>query len=327
MANSYRANVETSLTRLSQNVTIPEAISVTPFYKLDNLSAQLKADIWIKRDDLYPLFGGGNKARKMNRIIKTLIEQNPDIVITVGGTQSNHCRVTAIACEQLGIRCDLILHGTIEDLEHAEGNLKLCLLCGATPHFVDPDNIAETIETIRAEYQANGLKVFVLPGGGETTSGTLAYADAFQELVGQSSTPPKRIVVASGTGGTQAGLLIGAEQSKTDTEIIGISVAREHTQGSSEIARAYRDASGITINQDNIRFETDWVDGGYGLFTAQTTSASEFLRRQEGILTDYCYSGKAVAGLLALYEQEQFSDGGRTVFWHTGGIFNFMTQR
>lgn len=302
----------------------PDTSLDTPFHKLEKISDHLGADIWVKRDDLFPLYGGGNKGRRTVGIVDMIKRDPPHVVVTVGGVQSNHCRAVALACEQLGIKCHLIMHGELNATQNPTGNLRIAILTGATTQIVQPEEIAETIQAVKHRYQELSMKITFIPGGGETQAGVLTYAEAFRELLWQSEVVPEQVVVACGTGGTLAGMMIGAEQMNVGTELIGISVARDSEKSKASVSEAYRMATGKDADFSRVQIETDWIDGGYGTHSERTLSAAATIRQLEGLLVDNCYTGKATAGLLGLHERGRITSG-RTVLWHTGGLYNFLS--
>src|SRR5690606_12794348 len=186
-------------------------------------SVRWNIDLWIKRDDLIPQWMGGNKVRKNFAILRAACEGRviPDVLITNGGAESNHARVVALMGAQLGCEVHLVLHGR-EPEANTVGNSFFYRSAGAVTHYVDSQEIGPTIERLKQRYIEERKSVCVIPGGGHAAEGVEAYADAVAEL----PVAPDYIVHASGTGGTQAGLLAGIERQGWNTAVVGVSVAR-----------------------------------------------------------------------------------------------------
>jgi len=280
----------------------------------------------IVRDDLYPLFYGGNKARKMAHIIKEIEEGLFDAVVSTGGIQSNHCRVVALACAEKGWSCKLVLHGSREQFFEEKGNALLMRKSGAQLEFVEGHDIGPAMDRSMQELKAAGKRPYYLYGGGHNRPGVMAYKEAMQEFkeLWTPDIPPGHIFLASGTGSTQAGLLAGCRQlGWSSTEIHGISVARIRDRGIKSIFESlgFVDES-PELYQDDIYFEDQYTFGGYGLFSQELIDFTSSIARETGLILDPCYTGKAFFGMLDLLSGEQIK--GPLVFWHTGGLLNLM---
>ena len=282
--------------------------------------------LYVARDDLYPLFYGGNKARKMAHIITEIEEGLFDAVVTTGGIQSNHCRVVALACAEKGWKCKLVLHGSREQFYAEKGNALLMRESGALMEFVEGPDIGPAMDRCMEEMKAMGKRPYYLYGGGHNRSGVLAYREAMQEFK-EAWVPdalPEHIFLASGTGSTQAGLLAGCRSLRwSHTHIRGISVARSKERGHAAILESlgFVDESPESY-QDEIYFEDQYTFGGYGLYTEELTDFTSRMARETGLILDPTYTGKAFYGMLDLVAREQFK--GPLVFWHTGGLLNLM---
>lgn len=287
-----------------------------PFYRLDRLSAKLDIDLWIKRDDLIPHYLGGNKVRKNLKIISSL-NKTPDVIITNGGAESNHARVVALMGAQLGCKVHLVLHGEEPSSDRASGNSFFYRAAGAETHFVESKDIAPAIQALESGYLAQGLSVLVVPGGGHSADGAAAYAEAINELTFE----PDYIVHASGTGGTQAGLLQGVANKCWQTHVVGVSVARAAQRGAVEIAKLL--PSDFPLDKIDLREEYRF--GGYEQFNDDLFRLVKSVVREEGIPLDLTYTGKAMFGLHQLVTTGEIKQGSQVVFWHTGGLLNLTS--
>ena len=282
--------------------------------------------LYVVRDDLYPLFYGGNKARKMTHIIREIEEGLFDALVSTGGIQSNHCRVVALACAERGWTCKLILHGSREQFLAEKGNALLMRRSGAQVEFVESHEIGPAMDRSMQELKAMGKSPYYLYGGGHNRPGVLAYKEAMQEFqeVWPHKEPPASIFLASGTGSTQAGLLAGCRMlGWSQTRIWGISVARERERGHGAILESlgFVDESPESY-QDDIYFEDLYTFGAYGQYTRELKDFTSRMARETGLILDNTYTGKAFYGMLDLIAKEQVN--GPLVFWHTGGLLNLM---
>lgn len=282
--------------------------------------------LYVARDDLYPLYYGGNKARKMAYNITDIEENQCNAVVSTGGIQSNHCRVVALACAERGWTCKLVLHGSRELFYAEKGNALLMRRSGAEIEFVEGADIGPAMDRCMEDLKARGKRPYYLYGGGHNRSGVLAYRDAMQEFKEHWSpdAPPDHIFLASGTGSTQAGLLAGCRKLHwSSTRICGISVARTKDRGQAAILESL-DFVGESPEsyQDEIYFVDHYTFGGYALYSQELTDFTGRMARETGLILDPTYTGKAFYGMLDLISSEQLK--GRVVFWHTGGLLNLM---
>ena len=291
-------------------------IQPTPFYRLDNLSKHLNIDIWVKRDDLIPFYLGGNKVRKNLKILADAADSF-DVLITNGGAESNHARVVALLGAELGYKIELVLHGSKPIASQYNGNSYFLNASGASLNYVENDKISEKIEQLKLFHESNGRKVLVIPGGAHSLSGAEAYASAFEEL----SFKPDKIVFASGTGGTQAGLILGAHRSKANTEIVGISIARERQRGIEEVAKLLPD----DILQDKIIFDDSYRFGGYEKYSTELLDLLSLVLKKEALPLDPTYTGKAMYALFDMVKKNIIKPNEKVVFWHTGGLLNLQS--
>ena len=304
----------------------------TPLERLDRLSDALGGpEIWIKRDDCTGMSTGGNKTRKLEFLMAEAQAENADIVMTQGATQSNHARQTAAFAAKLGIDCHLLLENrtgsTNPDYNH-NGNVLLDHLHGATSEMRPGglDMHAE-MEAVAEQYRAEGRKVYTIPGGGSNPTGALGYVDCAYELLGQANgcgLVIDHLVTATGSAGTQAGLIAGLKATNAGIPLLGFGVrAPKPKQEENVYELALKTAEklgcpGVVERQDVVA-DTAYVGEGYGIPRADTIEAIRLFAELEGILLDPVYSGKGAAGLIDYCRKGYFRKGERVVFLHTGG--------
>jgi D-cysteine desulfhydrase len=280
----------------------------------------------IACDDAFPLFLGGNKARKMVKISNDIQKKGCNAVVTTGGIQSNHCRVTALACAEKGWECMLILHGSQEKFLSQKGNALIMRICGARFEFVSPENIGTAMDKAMSELRERGLSPYYLAGGGHNEPGVQAYVEAVHEL--KDALPSgyniDNIFMASGTGSTQAGIIAGCrEVGWTKTKVHGISVSRFSQRGIDAILEALSFIrTDLGIFSESIIFYDDFLFDGYGKSNSKLYNMIIDVARKTGLVLDETYSGKAFWGMLEIIKQEKLY--GNNLFWNTGGVLNIM---
>jgi len=297
------------------------------------LSARLGGpSLWVKRDDCTGLSTGGNKTRKLEFLMAEAVGRGADIVLTQGATQSNHARQTAAACAKLGLACHILLEdrtGFRDAAYTLSGNVMLDKLHGASverrPGGAD---MQAEMEAVGARMQADGRRPYLIPGGGSNPVGALGYVVAALELVAQAAEMDLRIdhlVHATGSAGTQAGLVAGLVGLNAGIPVLGIGVrAPRERQEANVLALARRTADHLGLPADTVRAEhveanCDHVGQGYGIPTAGMVEAIRLVAETEGLLLDPVYSGKGMAGLIDLIRRKRFRAGQNVVFLHTGG--------
>lgn len=304
----------------------PLADLPTPLLDLPRLSRGLGGPrLLIKRDDLGGFALGGNKVRKLEFFLADARAAGADVLITCGGVQSNHCRVTAAAAARGGMRCVLVLSGAKP--ERFIGNLLLDQLFGAELAFVETRaERTPRMEALAAEFKAKGLRPYVIPLGGSTPLGAYAYAEAAKEFAQQCrplGLPASAIVHASSSGGTQAGLVVGCLVEELPTRVVGISADEKKDDLArmvADIAGALTEQSGLPApRRDQIEVLDDYVGEGYGISTTASEEATRLFARLEGIVLDPTYTAKAGAGLIDLIRRGRFTRDETVCFWHTGG--------
>jgi 1-aminocyclopropane-1-carboxylate deaminase/D-cysteine desulfhydrase-like pyridoxal-dependent ACC family enzyme len=290
------------------------------------------ARLWVKRDDLTGLGGGGNKARKLEFLCGDAVAGGARALVTVGAAQSNHCRMTAAAGARLGLEVHLVLSGDRPDT--ATGNQLLSTLFGAQLHFTGADEshwgeLEVARESVTEQLFAEGLAPYAIPIGGSTAVGALGYAEAFVELLDQldaQDVHPTHVVFTSSSGGTHAGLLAGraaaAHAGRRVPDVIAIGVAKGVNIGHpdiAELANRTLELMGSTaiVADEDVDVDTRWIGDDYAVPTAAGDAAIRWAATTGGWLMDRTYSGKGLAGLLGLASEGRF--GSDVVFVHTGG--------
>ena len=304
----------------------------TPLEPMPRLSAELgEVELWIKRDDLTGLGGGGNKTRKLEFLVADALAHGADTLITVGAPQSNHCRLTAAAAAKEGLACRLVIEervaGSYDD--DAVGNRMLFDLLGATSISVVPagTDLHAAMEHEAEAVRADGGTPYLVPGGGSNALGSLGYAACAFETLQQAYERGVAFdawVCASGSGGTHAGLVAGLHAAHAELPVTGVSVRAERPAQEAkirELASAACAHAGLATapSADAVVVRDDQVGPGYSLPTEAMREAIGLFARHEGILLDPVYTGKAAAGLIALVREGAFASGARVLFLHTGG--------
>ncbi len=295
----------------------------TPIESLPRLSSQLGGpNLLVKRDDQTGLAFGGNKTRKLEFLVADAQAQGADLLITGGAAQSNHCRQTAAAAAKFGLACTLVLAG--EPPERPSANLLLDHLLDAHIVWTTPDARDATMVRVEEEARTAGRTPYLIPYGGSNEIGALGYVFAMEELMGQN-VHPDWIVVASSSGGTQAGLVVGARLFGYQGRILGISIDKPEVELSRDIVAdlatctAHKLGESLTFTQADILVNDSYLGQGYGVLSEREIEAIQLFARTEGLLLDPVYTGRAAAGLLDLIRRGFFKPGERVLFWHTGG--------
>jgi L-cysteate sulfo-lyase len=318
--------------KLARFARIRIAHAPTPLEPLQRLTQLLGGpNLWIKRDDCTGLATGGNKTRKLEFLMADALAHGADTVITQGATQSNHARQTAAIAARLGLQCHLILEdrtGYRHDDYRRSGNVFLDQLFGAQLSDVaggtDMDAaMAQLAERLRSE----GRKPYVIPGGGSNAIGALGYVTCALELVDQANDRGLDIdtlVTATGSAGTQAGLVAGLEGARAGIPVLGIGVRAPKAPQEDKVFRLAEQTAELlgipgAVKREAVLANCDYVGAGYGVPTPGMIEAVTLLARSEGILLDPVYSGKGMAGLIDLIRQGRWRKGQNVVFLHTGG--------
>jgi D-cysteine desulfhydrase family pyridoxal phosphate-dependent enzyme len=300
----------------------------TPIDELPRLSKELGGPrLLVKRDDQTGLAGGGNKTRKLEFLMAEALDQGADMVITAGAAQSNHCRQTAAAAAQVGLGCTLVLGG--EPPPTPTGNLLLDQLLGARIYWTGPDRRGERLEEIANQVRADGHQPYLVPYGGSNAVGATGYALAMQELNQQlGELKVDRIVFASSSGGTQAGMVVGARATNFEGEILGVKIDKGEAGDDPYPLHLARLANEIAIHAgldakftpDDFLLAEDYVGGGYGVVGELEREAIRLTARLEGLILDPVYTGRAMGGLIDMIRRGLIGPDETVLFWHTGGM-------
>jgi 1-aminocyclopropane-1-carboxylate deaminase/D-cysteine desulfhydrase-like pyridoxal-dependent ACC family enzyme len=278
----------------------------------------------VKRDDTIGFAFGGNKVRKLALLGARAQAEGADTLITAGGIQSNHARVTAATAVRLGMRAVLVVNGSPP--RKTAANAFLDALLGADVVYVDArERRAPMMREIADRLRNSGHRVFEIPVGGSTPLGSLAYVLAMLELL-EEIPAPAAIVHATSSGGTQAGLVAACRLLRLSTRVVGIaadgpvasiqSQVRTNIEGVAELLKI--DPT-LIARGTPIEIDDQFFGDGYGIPTSASREAIELAARTEALFLDPTYTGKAMAGLISYVRQQRFTDGQTVVFWHTGG--------
>nr|WP_309504212.1 D-cysteine desulfhydrase [uncultured Roseovarius sp.] len=304
----------------------------TPLERLDRLSAELGGpEIWIKRDDCTGLSTGGNKTRKLEFLMAEAELAGVDIVMTQGATQSNHARQTAAFAAKMGMACHLLLEDRTKSNDpnyKNNGNVLLDHLHGATTDTREGGlDMNKEMETVADAFRAKGKKVYTIPGGGSNPTGALGYVNCALEMLAQFN--DRHIVVdhivhATGSAGTQAGLIVGLKALNAGIPLLGIGVRAPREKQEENVynlacATAEKLNCAGVVQREDVVANCDYVGAGYGVPTESGLEAIQMFAELEGILLDPVYSAKGAAGLIDLVRNKRFKKGERIVFLHTGG--------
>lgn len=299
----------------------------TPMYELKNLGKELRRRIYVKRDDLSGVSTGGNKVRKLEYLLHDAVEQGADIVLTTGGAQSNHAMLTAACCNMLGLDSMLVLKG--RGVMGRVGNLMIDELLGTEVHFVDTDtydDVYAEMRRIEDELRAKGRKPYHIPVGGSVPLGTLGYVDCAKEIFSdalEQSVRIDRIVCTAGSGGTMAGLVLGALLYGDGCKVTGIAVSDEPF---AEIVAELVNETAALLDKSDIHISAQKVDvrpcfgAGYAKPSKEGLEAIRLTAKTEGLILDPVYTGKTMAGLIDLCRRDGIGENETVVFLHSGGI-------
>lgn len=286
----------------------------------------------IVRDDLFPFVGGGSKARKAVEYEKYLREKGYNAVVTCGGIQSNHNRAIALMAARNGWKCHLCIQGSQERFEIEKGNALLCRLSGAEYELIDPSETAIAMDRAMKKFAREGYKPFYVHGGGHDLPGGICFVDAVKELKRQCDLieyRPDYIFLASGTGSTQAGIVVGCDLvGWSNVKVTGISVGRQYEHGKlviADFANMLAKHYGLDKDYtDHIHFNTDYLFGGYEKFSPEMENYIKDVTRSTGLVFDTTYSGKGFYGMMDIIKKVKLQDD-NIIFWHTGGLMDLMS--
>ncbi|MEM5518933.1 D-cysteine desulfhydrase [Henriciella sp. AS95] len=304
----------------------------TPLERMDRLTKELGGpEIWIKRDDCTGLSTGGNKTRKLEFLMAEAELQGAEMVMTQGATQSNHARQTAAFAAKLGMGCHILLEdrtGSNNDNYNHNGNVLLDHLHGATTEKrAGGGDMNAEMEALADQMRADGKKVYTIPGGGSNPTGALGYVNCAFEMLAQANNGNLRldhIVHATGSAGTQAGLIVGLKAMNAQIPLLGIGVRAPKAKQEENVynlacATAEKLGCAGIVKREDVVANTDYVGDGYGIPTESGIEAIQMFAELESILLDPVYSAKGAAGFIDLIRKGHFKKGERVVFLHTGG--------
>ena len=315
----------------------------TPFQRLANLEKELGGpEIYVKRDDLTGLAFGGNKSRKLEFIIPDVQAKNADVIITWASVQSNWCLQTAAAARKFGITPVLILFKTYELPDEFDGNLLLDFILSADikireaeyGRVVDQKDVEDVLDEVVIEVKEWGHTPYVAPIGGslvggsmEQPLGAIGYVNAFAEMLAQAEDlgfQPDYVVHATGSGGTQAGLVFGAKAMSPKTKVLGVSVSEEKNAFSKDVLSIAKDTekaldTDLSIAEEDILVFDEYLEEGYGVVTQSVSNIIRLAAMREGLFLDPVYTGKAMVGLADLVRRGTIPKESKVVFFHTGG--------
>lgn len=310
----------------------------TPLEPLDRLSRSLGGPrIWVKRDDLSECAASGNKIRKLEFSIAQALAEGADTLLTCGGLQSNHCRATALLGARLGLGVELVLRGEPQGV--ADGNLFLDWLAGAAVHAYPVEQYRRELDSLLEEHmarlRAEGRRPFLIPTGASDAIGVWGYVAGAAELAEDClrlGVRARQIVCATGSGGTQAGLTAGTVLAGMDCEVWGIAVCDSSAwfrRKVHEDLEAWRQRYGIDLDTAGLPVHVldDYIGAGYAQADAAVFATIGMLAREEGLILDPVYTGKAFHGMLQEIRAGRFASTGDIVFVHTGGLFGLFAQR
>jgi L-cysteate sulfo-lyase len=301
----------------------------TRIERLERLSHQLGGpELLIKRDDQTGLALGGNKTRKLEFLVGQALEQGADTLVTAGAAQSNHCRQTAAAAVKAGLKCELILDGKKPELPN--GNLLLDELLGAKCHWIERSQFPVKLRELPEQLRAQGRKPYVIGIGGSNGVGATGYVLAMMELTAQLRATEQRvdhIVFASSSGGTQAGMVLGARVAEFNVQLHGVSIDKDDLgRGTSEkeVAQIANDCAqyigaDLQVAGQDIKVIYGYMGEGYGIVGNLEREAIRLMAQREGFILDPVYTGRAFGALLDLIRKGVFKRGETVLFWHTGG--------
>lgn len=313
----------------------------TEIQLLKNLTTkETDPNIYIKRDDEIGLAFGGNKVRKLEYIMYDVLEKKADVVITSGGVQTNHGRLTVAAANKFGLKSVLVLTG--EEPEKYTGNLLLNHLMGAELHFAFDNNYDSSkmnqneanrlagekkVEELVKKYEQEGKRVYVVPRGGRCNPGTLGYAYAVKEILKQEkelNVTFDYIFTSVGSSSTLGGLLVGKHLYGLNAKIVGISVSRKSNEIKERVKEQIKSFSehyqvNVDINDDEFNIYDEYVGEGYTIPTKLGEEAIKIFAERESVFIDQNYTGKGASGLLDLVRKGFFKPDDNVLFIHTGG--------
>ncbi len=325
----------------------------TPLHKLENFSKELdNIEVYMKRDDLTGIGMGGNKLRKLDYIVKKALDEGCTTLLTYGGVQTNHGRLTAAAAARFGMKSIIMCYGTPP--EEMSGNLVLDRILDSEVIFMDTSEIRAKMEEMEyeeivaayknlkksstddviAQRESIGEKVYLVPIGGHSPEGVMGYFDAVEEIRKQEQEMGvefDHVVVGNGSGGTYAGLLLGKEYHKAPWNILASNISPKQEREMDELVDFCNEVSEqfemeVKIQKEDVHYSNEYTGIAYNVPDEPTRQVISRLAKSEGIFVDPCYTGKSFSGLLGFIEEGLIKPGEKVLFIHTGGLPGIWTQ-
>lgn len=321
----------TQTVNLSHFARVSICHSPTPIEEMVRLSEELGGPkLYIKRDDCTGLATGGNKTRKLEFLVGEAMRQGADMLVTQGAVQSNHVRQTAAAACHFGLACHVLLEKRVPNTAQSyeqTGNVLLDKLFGCTFEFRPTGlDMNQQAMDVTEELKSSGRKPYFIPGGGSNKIGALGYVNCANEIMAYQNEEDMRfdwLVMATGSTGTQAGLVAGLTAAGANLPVMGVSVRQPHDRQTAAVLKLTNETleylGAEKIDKSKILVDDGYVGEGYGIPAASTMEAIKMLAQKEGILLDPVYSAKGMAGLIGMIRQGFFKPSDKVLFLHTGG--------
>ena len=302
---------------------MPLAHLPTPLEPMDRLAEHLgmpRGSLWVKRDDATGLAAGGNKARKLEYLCAEALRKGSDWLITSGGPQSNHARMTAAAAAHLGLGCSLVLDGARPSA--LTGNLVLDHIFRGRLVFTEGRNPASVVPEVADALRTEGHRPYVVPYGGSTALGALGYVNAALELREQDPAV-SLVMLATSSCGTHAGLAAGFQDHRM---VLGVDAGSATAERIEALANETAKLARLPAPTGRAQLDPNQLGAGYGQHTDGAKEAIQLAAGLEGLILDPVYTGKAMAGLIAAARGRRLDPEGRTVFLHTGGLPGLLSM-
>lgn len=334
--------------RLENLKSIETGFYNTPIHKLENLSKKYGMNIFIKRDDMTGYACGGNKLRKLDFLLKDALDKNCTVLLTYGGAQTNHGRLTAAVAARFGLKCGIIMDGPAP--KKATGNLILDKMLGADLFFMDDTGFKDEPKEIKAEkykklvekttaevvkmYEDQGDKVYSIPIGGSSQVGAAGYVMAVKEIKDQlddMNVKMDYVFTGFGSVGTYGGLYLGSKYFNAGFTPIGVSVSHKNEVEMQEKVNFIKETNeflelGVDVTQDDMWIEDGYVGIAYNVPDPVTRKYVYMMAREEAIILDACYTGKVFRGMIEMIEKGEISKDKNIMFLHTGGIPGIFSE-
>lgn len=300
----------------------------TPIQKLNNISENTGKNIYLKRDDYTGMELTGNKIRKLEYVLADALAKGANTILTAGGLQSNHCRATAAACAKLGLGCHLVLNE--KEVYQDEGNLFLDYIFGAKIHLISKDEDRNAyMDQLAQELEAEDKNTYLIPIGASNAVGSLGYQETYEEIIEQEKqmdTSFDTIVVTVGSGGTYAGLWLANHLLNEEKKVLGFSVAASTEEFTRKVINIVKEMNTEVKDFDSIHINDRYIGEGYSIATSEEIEDYVKIAKQEGVLFDPCYTGKAFRGLLKEIQKGELDHAENILFIHTGGLYGWTQE-